>query len=377
MSCKAEITGLLNLSARVGRDPLLVQASSGNTSIKLDGTLWIKASGKWLAHATKEETLVPVVLAELRENLRAANVSNEFSGTGAWVNGNYLRASIETAMHAILPHRVVIHVHSVNTISWAVRLDAPERLGERLAGLRWSWIPYVSSGLPLARVIEKVIGTEPGTNVFVLANHGLVVCGESCDAAEDLLGVVERRLAAPVRTNPDWDRALLPRIDAQVDAQSRWNLPDSADLHTLATDAVSRRILADGILYPCQAIFLGTKVESMPDCEFLPEGVKQFEHERDIPAFGIIEGRGVVTNRKLTASQRCVLNGLLQVVQRIDAAAPIRYLSDTEVLALLNEDAHRYQLCTEQNAVPRDQPAGQTTGRSANNSMYATSTSVE
>ena len=35
-------------SARVGNNPLLVQAGSGNTSIKLDGVLWIKASGKWL-----------------------------------------------------------------------------------------------------------------------------------------------------------------------------------------------------------------------------------------------------------------------------------------------------------------------------------------
>jgi hypothetical protein len=99
-------------------------------------------------------------------------------------------------------------------------------------------------------------------------------------------------------------------------------------------------------------MFLGTRVESMPDCEFLPDGVEEFEHERIIPAFGIVEGRGVVTNRRITASQRCVLNGLLQVVQRIDALAPIRYLSDTEVLNLLNEDAHNYQLCTERNATP-------------------------
>jgi rhamnose utilization protein RhaD (predicted bifunctional aldolase and dehydrogenase) len=355
MRCKAEITELLSLSARLGRDPLLVQASSGNTSIKLDGTLWIKASGKWLAHAN-EETLVPIALAELRENLRASTATAEFTGTGAWLDGTYVRASIETAMHAVLPWRVVIHVHSVNTISWAVRLDGPERLAERLEGLRWNWIPYVSSGLPLARLIEKAIDADAGINVFVLANHGLVICGESCDAAEALLSTVERRLAAPVRTNPDWDRALLTRINAE----SRWDLPESADLHTLATDPVSRRILRGGILYPCQAIFLGTRVESMPDCEFLPDGVKQFEHERDVPAFGVVEGRGVVTNRKLTISQRCVLNGLLQVVQRIDAGAPLHYLSDTEVLSLLNEDAHRYQLCTEKNSAPLDQPFHQT-----------------
>ncbi len=46
-----EISALLELSARIGADPMLTQASTGNTSIKLDGVLWIKASGKWLARA--------------------------------------------------------------------------------------------------------------------------------------------------------------------------------------------------------------------------------------------------------------------------------------------------------------------------------------
>jgi rhamnose utilization protein RhaD (predicted bifunctional aldolase and dehydrogenase) len=46
---------------------LLVQASNGNTSIKLDGILRIKASGKWLSHANQEEVLVPVEPAEARE----------------------------------------------------------------------------------------------------------------------------------------------------------------------------------------------------------------------------------------------------------------------------------------------------------------------
>lgn len=39
---ESEIAPLRDISARVGSDPLLVQASNGNTSIKLDGILWIK-----------------------------------------------------------------------------------------------------------------------------------------------------------------------------------------------------------------------------------------------------------------------------------------------------------------------------------------------
>src|SRR5256885_4911447 len=66
-----------------------------------------------------------------------------------------LRPSIETAMHAVLRHRVVIHVHSINAIAWAIRVDGPGQLRERLAGLHWQWIPYTASGIPLARQIEK------------------------------------------------------------------------------------------------------------------------------------------------------------------------------------------------------------------------------
>jgi rhamnose utilization protein RhaD (predicted bifunctional aldolase and dehydrogenase) len=40
---QSELVSLGQLSARIGDDPLLAQASSGNTSIKMDGILWVKA----------------------------------------------------------------------------------------------------------------------------------------------------------------------------------------------------------------------------------------------------------------------------------------------------------------------------------------------
>ena len=38
-----ELARLRQLTARIGADPLLTQASTGNSSTKLDGVLWIKA----------------------------------------------------------------------------------------------------------------------------------------------------------------------------------------------------------------------------------------------------------------------------------------------------------------------------------------------
>ena len=67
---QAELTRLRELSARIGNDPLLTQASTGNSSIKLDGVLWIKASGKWMADALREDILIPLNLADVRKRVK-------------------------------------------------------------------------------------------------------------------------------------------------------------------------------------------------------------------------------------------------------------------------------------------------------------------
>jgi len=204
---REEIASLLNLSTRVGCDPQLVQGNNGNISLKLDGVLWIKASGKWLANAKQEDTFVPVELDVVKESLRR-NVEI----AQLYTVGDQLRPSIETAMHAVLQHRVVLHVHSVNTIAWAVRRDGPSQLSNRLAGLDWRWVPYISSGIPLAKKIGKLVSAAPETNVFILGNHGLVICGNNCEGAEALLDEVERRLAIIPRPSPEPDAALLAAL---------------------------------------------------------------------------------------------------------------------------------------------------------------------
>jgi hypothetical protein len=176
-----------------------------------------KRSGKWLAHAMQEEMFVPLELAEVKRSIQ-----DEKEIASSYVLNGELRPSIETAMHAVLPHRVVIHVHSINAISWAIRLDGPEQLKERLAGLHWKWIPYAASGIALAREIEKAVASAAEADVLILGNHGLVVCGQDCHTAEALLCEVERRLAITPRRFPKPDTTVLTMI-ARF---SRWQFPD-------------------------------------------------------------------------------------------------------------------------------------------------------
>ena len=336
ITADSEIAPLLELSARLGRNPLLVQAGTGNTSVKIGGVLWIKASGKWLAHAAHEEILVPVDLAQTR---RCVAQDADPAGQYCMLRGRPLRTSVETAMHSVLQHRVVLHVHSVNTIAWAVRRDAAALLAERFAGLCWKWIPYVPSGLPLAREIERATAGSPETNILVLANHGLVVCGEDCEAAERLLHEVEARIAIEPRRAPEPDCRLL----MQFAGTSGWRLPDDASVHALGTDASSGIVISGGVLYPCQAIFLSPRIRVTP--RSLLGGARQTTN-----SFLIVEGLGVVVNGEMTATAFATLTGLAQVLQRIDGAAPIRYLDEPEVENVMSVDTSRYRELVETNS---------------------------
>jgi ribulose-5-phosphate 4-epimerase/fuculose-1-phosphate aldolase len=323
-----ELTQLRELSARVGCDPLLTQASTGNSSMKLDGVLWIKASGRWMADAKREDTLIPLNLAEVQKHLKQRIDPGE----------RYTNASIETAMHAVLPHRVVLHVHCVNTIAWAVRQDAPVKLQHQLDGLRWQWISYVPSGLPLAGAIEKVLSASPDVAVFVLGNHGLVIGGDDCGAVEDLLSQVQQHLAICPRQCGPIDYAALAEI---VDGSS-WDVPDDDEVHALATDAISRSVLSGGLLYPCQSIFSNASTLGLFRSVSCPDLADGWESIYNTRPFLIIEGRGVIVRRNMTPAQRAMISGLAQVIQRTSSSAPLRYLTEEEVANSSNMIACRY-----------------------------------
>jgi len=338
-----ELEELRELSARIGGDPLLTQASTGNTSIKLDDVLWIKASGRWLADARHEDILVPLDLREVKQYMSRQVDPAEV----------YACASIETAMHAVLPHRVVLHVHSVNTIAWAVRADARVRLQRQLGGLRWQWVPYVPSGLPLARKIESALSACSGANVLVLGNHGLVIAGNSCEEVTQLLAEVERRLA--IRPRPA-NTANCEALE-QIAENSTWGLPEDHNIHALATDLASQTILSGGILFPCQSIFSNAISPEMFRAVPWPFSIDQYENLYRTRPFLMIQGRGVIVKKTMTSCQRAIMSGLAQVVQRINSSAPIHYLSDEEVEYSARTITSRYLEKAGAEAVPVDTSA--------------------
>jgi hypothetical protein len=175
--------------------------------------------------------------------------------------------------------------------------------------------------------------------VFILGNHGLVVCGHDCLAAEKLLCAVERRLAIIPRRFPKPDTTVL----AMIARFSRWQFPDVDSLHALGTDAVSRKILRGGVLYPCQAIFLGRTMPLLPPAVVISNSTERLNGKDRTPAFVAVERSGVMLNEKMTSAERATLIGLAQVTQRTEESAQLRYLKGAEVTGVLTQGTHGYK----------------------------------
>ena len=150
------LTQLKEFSEKIGKDSSLVQSSGGNTSIKKNGVLWVKASGKKLRDANKEEIFVGLDLENTLN--KVINIQNEDDLKLDNLCGSHLKASIETSLHALMPHKVVIHTHPLDVIACSLRKDVESYLDELLKDINWKWIPYRRPGKPLSDEIFRRIG---------------------------------------------------------------------------------------------------------------------------------------------------------------------------------------------------------------------------
>jgi rhamnose utilization protein RhaD (predicted bifunctional aldolase and dehydrogenase) len=318
------LDALRALSASLGADPLLVQAAGGNTSLKQDGVMWIKASGTWLQEAESRDIFVPLNLAPLREALKRQDPACEscLDFVRQDLNRLGLRPSIETSVHGLMPQRVVLHVHCVNTIAWAIQQGAAQLLHTRLESFNWAFVPYARPGLQLCQAIQSAL--RDGVDVLVLQNHGLVVAADDVDAANDLLRRVVDVLKRPAREArpPDMQRLL------EVASGTHYRPAQDAAAHGFAFDAWALQHGGQHVYYPDHVVFLGTSI---------PSDVASGAAAVAVPA------AGVLVHGSAKTSVEPMLRCLSDVFARIEAGTNLRYLNEREIDALVNWDAEKYR----------------------------------
>jgi rhamnulose-1-phosphate aldolase/alcohol dehydrogenase len=184
-------------SRLIGRDPDLVMHGGGNTSLKGTVTtlvgdrveaLFVKGSG-WDLDAIEPPGLPAVDLAHLRRLRVLPELSDEEMVNQLRTHlfdASAPNPSVETLLHAFLPHRFVDHTHA--DIALVLTNQPPEdseAMVREAFGPRWGIVPYIMPGFALARLAAEVFERDPSVEGLVLLNHGLFTFADDAHTAYD------------------------------------------------------------------------------------------------------------------------------------------------------------------------------------------------
>ena len=197
----------------LGGEPRLVLHGGGNTSVKtrlpdITGSaidvLCVKGSG-WDMGTIEAPGLPAVRLDPLRELRSLQALSDEDMVNVQRTNLLDSKApnpSVETLLHAFLPHKFIDHTHSNAVLSLTDQPDG-EALARDVFGRRAALVPYVMPGFALAKKTDEIARANPDVEGLVLLKHGIFSMGATAEEAYvrmiDLVTLAEKRLARETR----------------------------------------------------------------------------------------------------------------------------------------------------------------------------------
>ena len=321
---------------KIGQDQLLVQGAGGNISWKNENELWVKASGKWIADAKSEEIFVKVDLKDLRQQIKNKN----FDYSPKLLTGSDLRPSIETMMHALMPQKVVVHLHAIEPLALLVRKNCEAELKDRMTNYKFDWllIDYVKPGKLLAAEIYSGLLRKPNADIIFLKNHGIVFAANSTGALEQKLDEINDLF----KSNNEWkssDNSM--QIKNPSNNLKGYKLLEDQSIQSLVWDERLFSFLQSfWILYPDHVVFLGPK-------PFLYESLEELKHfqiNEEMPELIFIKNNGVYAKETFNHTKLIQLKCFYQVLIRQKSGSEIRSLTHFEIQDLLGWDAEKYRI---------------------------------
>src|SRR5947209_3886790 len=173
-----DLDGLVYRSNLLGRDRTVCNIYGGNTSVKLvepDHTgrptrvLYVKASGSDVLTIVAKQFAV-LRLDEIEPLIERESMSDE--AMVAYLSRTAFepdrpRQSIETLMHAFVPHKHVDHTHPDALISLACT-PWGEETARKVYGDRMIWVDYIRPGFTLSKWIGQKVCDNPSAECVVM-----------------------------------------------------------------------------------------------------------------------------------------------------------------------------------------------------------------
>ena len=204
----------------LGSEPRLVLHGGGNTSVKTRMTdvlgdevevLCVKGSG-WDLAGIEPAGLPAVRLEPLRRLGALDDLSDEDMVNVQRQNlldSSAPNPSVETLLHAFVPHKYVNHTHATAVLAITDQPDGAARCAEVYGGAM-PVVPYIKPGFPLAKAVAELHARHPGAEGLILLKHGIFSFGDS--ASEAYARMIEHvsRAEEHLRRGPRKARAAAP-----------------------------------------------------------------------------------------------------------------------------------------------------------------------
>jgi len=185
----SDLVTLAYRSNLFGRDRAVANYGGGNTSTKAKerdhagrkvDVLWVKGSGTDLATIEAEQftglKLDEILPLEEREQMSDEEMVSYLAS--CQLRPDMPRGSIETLLHAFVPHPHVDHTHP-DAINMICCSEGGEELAAECFGEEAVWIPYIRPGFTLSKQVGEAVRNNPTARFILLAKHGLVTWGET------------------------------------------------------------------------------------------------------------------------------------------------------------------------------------------------------
>jgi rhamnulose-1-phosphate aldolase/alcohol dehydrogenase len=190
----APVERLVYRSNLLGIDARITNTGGGNTSSKVmeqdpvtgapKRVLWVKGSGGDLRTATHAnfasldlDQLMALKAAYAKFDVRGPKTPAEDAMVGLYphttFNRNATAPSIDTPLHAYVPHAHVDHMHPVAVIALATAADG-RALTREVYGDDVIWTDWRRPGFELGLELERICREHPRAKGVILGAHGLI-----------------------------------------------------------------------------------------------------------------------------------------------------------------------------------------------------------
>jgi len=189
---------LFEISRYIGQRFDLVQAGGGNSSVKVNGELFVKASGIKLSEACNEEHYAKLTIDQITKVFHDSNILNSSNKkeretiAKTYVDAanltDNIKPSIEAFLHAKL-YKFVAHYHPIAQNIVLVQKNWRNLVADIMQDSEYICADYATPGIDLAINLEQEMSKVSFIpKIAFLQNHGIII---SADTKKEILKLIE------------------------------------------------------------------------------------------------------------------------------------------------------------------------------------------